>query len=155
MISCTLFYWFKYVRNGERGRRPCAKRSYGLSGIAKRRKFQSLKLLDSSRYATERLRILRGTRWTKISEILRISSRHAKPFLAPCREHHQTNFLPLKLQFEASKLQGSHQGTCLQVLIVVVPSDIRLIRSGRKCDIEVPAAVGQNLSTAVRREVYE
>ncbi|KAD3336545.1 hypothetical protein E3N88_32064 [Mikania micrantha] len=28
----------------------------------------------------------------------------------------------------ASKLQGSHQGTCLQVLIVVVPSDIRLIR---------------------------
>ncbi|KAD3336304.1 hypothetical protein E3N88_31823 [Mikania micrantha] len=47
--------------------------------------FQSMELLDSSRYATERLRILRGTRWTKISEILRISSRYAKPFWAPCR----------------------------------------------------------------------
>ncbi|KAD2805627.1 hypothetical protein E3N88_39004 [Mikania micrantha] len=32
-------------------------------------KFQSMELLDSSRYATERLRILHGTRWTKISKI--------------------------------------------------------------------------------------
>ncbi|KAD1768272.1 hypothetical protein E3N88_42323 [Mikania micrantha] len=32
-------------------------------------KFQRMELLDSSRYATERLRILRGTRWPKISKI--------------------------------------------------------------------------------------
>ncbi|KAD2394275.1 hypothetical protein E3N88_41252 [Mikania micrantha] len=48
-------------------------------------KSQSMELLDSSRYATKWLRILRGTRWTKISEILRISSRYAKPYLAPRR----------------------------------------------------------------------
>ncbi|KAD1495154.1 hypothetical protein E3N88_42730 [Mikania micrantha] len=47
--------------------------------------FQSMEFLGSSRYAKERLRILCGTRWTKISEILRISSRYAKPFWAPCR----------------------------------------------------------------------
>ncbi|KAD5507785.1 hypothetical protein E3N88_15488 [Mikania micrantha] len=41
-------------------------------------KFSMYGILDSSRYATKWLRILRGTRWTKISEILRISSRYAK-----------------------------------------------------------------------------
>ncbi|KAD4584656.1 hypothetical protein E3N88_22257 [Mikania micrantha] len=39
----------KCARNWEHGRKPCVKPSYGLSGIAKRRKILKL---DPSRYAT-------------------------------------------------------------------------------------------------------
>ncbi|KAD5802833.1 hypothetical protein E3N88_14193 [Mikania micrantha] len=146
-------------------------------------KFQSMELLDSSRYATKILRILRSTRWNKVSEILRISSRYAKPYLAPRR---------------AARVHGSHQGTCLQVLIVVLPVETHQSRncfsiiinnidylmtskamsltlnvqkdlintrlmSRRKCktldrgrggNVVLPATVGQNLSTAVKGAAF-
>ncbi|KAD5507863.1 hypothetical protein E3N88_15566 [Mikania micrantha] len=59
-----------YTRNDERGRKPCAKRNSGVLGIEKRRKkFLSIEFMASSRYAEAGLRVLGGTRWTKISEI--------------------------------------------------------------------------------------
>ncbi|KAD4584981.1 hypothetical protein E3N88_22582 [Mikania micrantha] len=61
--------------------------------------FQSMELLDSSRYATERLMILRDETF---------SSNHYS---------------------EAIRSHGWHQGSYLQVLIVVLPSELRLIRN--------------------------
>ncbi|KAD4585243.1 hypothetical protein E3N88_22844 [Mikania micrantha] len=157
-------------------------------------KFKSMELLDSSRYATKWLRILRGTRWTKKSEILRISSRYAKICFDLLRVEHirsrtpPDEFFIIQTQIEAIRSYRSHEGSSLQVLIVVLPAETHRIRitplvpvyeescyrkisskecfqekkvfkhrprSRRKCDIEVPAAVGQNLSTAMRKTVYD
>ncbi|KAD5961430.1 hypothetical protein E3N88_12903 [Mikania micrantha] len=84
----------------------------------------------------------RGTRWRgrvssavradfKISKIPRISSRYAKSLLAFGREATQMSFSPSKLIFEASKLHGSHQGSSLQVLIVILTAELRQISDGR------------------------
>ncbi|KAD3067040.1 hypothetical protein E3N88_34920 [Mikania micrantha] len=47
--------------------------------------FLSIEQLGSSRYAKDGLKVLGDTRWNKISEILRISSRYAKLGFAPFR----------------------------------------------------------------------
>ncbi|KAD2805009.1 hypothetical protein E3N88_38386 [Mikania micrantha] len=121
-------YFCEYERNGERGRKPGAKRSYGLLGIAKRSFCRKTDEIALGRYAPRRVRIPGDAR----GEQMKISG----------------------LQIP----RGSLQRSLKQVLIAVLRTELRLERhrprSSSKCDKEVPAAVGQNLSTAVRRTVY-
>ncbi|KAD5317323.1 hypothetical protein E3N88_17269 [Mikania micrantha] len=79
-------------------RKPCAKRSYGLSGIAKRRKISKFGILDLSRYATKWLRILRVSTTVEKEKIILYKT----------------------------------------------------LDRGRGGNVVLPAAVGQNLSTAVK-----
>ncbi|KAD4585975.1 hypothetical protein E3N88_23576 [Mikania micrantha] len=80
-----------YVKNGERGRKPCAKRSYGLSRIAKQRKFQRYCVLglfavredDSevpSRYTKEQKYLMIPNCFAVREEPLNPPSRRPPPF---------------------------------------------------------------------------
>ena len=51
-LMIVIIAGLKYARNREHRRKRIAKRSYGLSGIAKQRKFQNIAKMSSSRYAT-------------------------------------------------------------------------------------------------------
>ncbi|KAD4385859.1 hypothetical protein E3N88_26028 [Mikania micrantha] len=87
--------------------------------------------MGSSWYAKDGIRVLSSTRWTKISEIppdffavreafFGSSSRlfHTKNTHTSSSNHHP----------EAIRSYRSHQGTYLQVRIVVLPAEIRQIR---------------------------
>ncbi|KAD5803377.1 hypothetical protein E3N88_14737 [Mikania micrantha] len=108
-------------------------------------KSQSIEFLDSSRYATKRLRILRGTRWSKISEIFRISSRYAKPYLAPRRGRRRVRRwrkLTTSSDLHAEDTRLMSRRKC------------KTLDRGRGGIVVLPAAVGQNLSTAVKGAAF-
>ncbi|KAD3640288.1 hypothetical protein E3N88_29511 [Mikania micrantha] len=92
-------------------------------------KFLSIERMDSSRYAMEGLRVLRGTRCLENILDSRISSRYAKPNLASGREVYQTKFEASKQPSEATRSHQSQQESFLQVLIIVLTADIRQIRT--------------------------
>ncbi|KAD6454275.1 hypothetical protein E3N88_08981 [Mikania micrantha] len=143
-------------------------------------KSQSMELLDSSRYATERLRILRD--FMKFYILSSNSSKNTTRRTSTNLSHQITKSKPSDRIFEARERVYKN---CFSIIInnidylmtskamslaLNVKKDFResmfsdkeclckvcfeeknVFKSRRKCDIEVPAAVGQDLSTAVQR----
>ncbi|KAD4180546.1 hypothetical protein E3N88_29137 [Mikania micrantha] len=125
-------YVINDVRNDERGRKPCSKRSPGLPGIEKRRKI--------SKYWNSGLVTVREG-WDKdppryvmhgkYRRFARKTSRYAKPKWALRRDEaseENSTLSPSHHHFEGLRTQGTHQGSFLQDLIVVLKSEIRQIR---------------------------
>ncbi|KAD6795903.1 hypothetical protein E3N88_06799 [Mikania micrantha] len=116
-LMIVIIAGLKYARNREHRRKRIAKRSYGLSGIEKRRKI--------SKYWSKGLIAVRGgglespPRYAMVVKYLRFPKNFATK---------NTTKTPSKFLFQALRTQGSHPGTCFQVLIVVSSADIRLFR---------------------------
>ncbi|KAD4981959.1 hypothetical protein E3N88_18630 [Mikania micrantha] len=104
----------KYARNREHRRKRIAKRSYGLSGIEKRRKI--------SKYWSKGLIAVRGgglespPRYAMVVKYLRFPKNFATK---------NQDFEAFKQSSEAIRSHESSQGTCFQVLIVVLKPEIQ------------------------------
>ncbi|KAD6794782.1 hypothetical protein E3N88_05678 [Mikania micrantha] len=104
----------KYARNREHRRKRIAKRSYGLSGIEKRKKI--------SKYWSKGLIAVRGgglespPRYAMVVKYLRFPKNFATK---------NQDFEAFKQSSEAIRSHESSQGTCFQVLIVVLKPEIQ------------------------------
>ncbi|KAD6454185.1 hypothetical protein E3N88_08891 [Mikania micrantha] len=116
----------KYARNREHRRKRIAKRSYGLSGIEKRRKI--------SKYWSKGLIAVRGgglespPRYAMVVKYLRFPKNFATK---------NQDFEAFKQSSEAIRSHESSQGTCFQVLIVVLKPEIRQIRLNSIMELKV------------------
>ncbi|KAD2805914.1 hypothetical protein E3N88_39291 [Mikania micrantha] len=130
------------LRAAIRERKPCAKRSSYASGIAKRRYDQNLAALAP--------RDTTNLHFQLSNSILKLSNRVDRTRERFCKSG--SSFYP------QNSVWIGDVNECLNSqprLRRKMSFERHRPRSSRKYDNEVPAAVGQNLSTAVRKTVYD